>query len=140
MGGLQTRVDRMAVLGTWVDKDLTLQPQLDRVRSKLVSKARELVSSMGNLGLGLPVVTSQFTMRAQASAMFGAEVLASYNAGWREAAKRLNEVHYEAAKQMLGLPKGFSIGSCGHVKVFSETRFLTRLGAQLAQRIILARA
>ena len=139
-GGNPIIVDKIAVLGTWLDQGLALQPQLDQVRSRLVAQSNELVSTMGDLGFGLPMVVSQFSSRVEASAMHGAEILASYSGGWREAAKRLNEIHYQVAKQMLGLPHGFSLGTGGHVKAFSETRFTTRLGARLAQRIILARA
>ena len=41
---------------------------------------------------------------------------------------------------MLGLPAGVSLGSGGYVRAFAETRFLTRLGSEIAIRIVLARA
>ncbi len=61
--------------------------------------------------------------------------------GGKLAAKRLNEVNYQVAKLMLGLAPSYSLGVGGkRVRVLAETRFLTRLGTDLAQRIIVAGA
>ena len=53
--------------------------------------------------------------------------------------KRLNDTHYAMAKTLLGLPPTQSLGIGGYVRAFSETRFLTRLGAELTQRVVMAR-
>ena len=44
------------------------------------------------------------------------------------------------SQSILGLPAEESLGDGGWVRAFSETRFLTRLGNELAQRILLAGA
>ena len=139
-GGHPVLVDKVPVLGVWMDQSLSLQPQLDQVRNRLITKSKELVSSLADLGFGLPTIVGQFSSRVEASALHGAEILASYGGGWRCVAQRLNEANYQVAKLLLGLPQGASLGAGGQVRIFSETRFLTRMGSKFVQRTILARA
>ena len=132
--------DKMLVLGVWLDDRLQLHEQLDVVCGKLLEGTKSLVRRLNDLGFGVPFQVYQFGLRVCPSAFYGAEVLASFGPGWRKAAKRLNDTHYAIAKVLLGLPAGESLGEGGYVRAFSETRFLTRLGGELAQRIVLARA
>ena len=127
------------MLGVWLDSRLALTDQMDMVCSKLMDGTRSLVRSMNDLGFGLPFQRVQLKQRVWASALHGAEVLASFGPGWKQAVKRLNDIHYAMAKIILGLPANESLGAGGHVRAFSETRFLTRLGGELAQRVVLAR-
>ena len=132
-------VEKMLVLGVWLDRYLTLEAQVDQVCGRLLDGAAALVRKMNDLGFGIPFQVQQFTSRVQSSAFHGAEVLASYGRGWPQVVRRLNDVHYWIAKLVLGIPRSQSLGARVYVRAFSETRFLTRLGAELAKRVVLAR-
>ena len=132
-------VDSIDILGAVVDRGLTLMPLLDRVCAQTLSKSHELAATLTDYGFGLPFQAAQFESRVEGSALHAAELLASCSIGWRQAASRLNDVQYKAAKDLLGIP-GVSLGEGGHVKIFAETRFLTRMGARLVIRIVAARA
>ena len=131
--------NKMQLLGVWIDSRLTLQDQLDMVCAKLLNGSKSLVRAMNDLGFGMPFQVFQLKQRVWASAFHGAEVLASYGPGWKHVVKRLNDTHYAMAKTLLGLPPTQSLGIGGYVRAFSETRFLTRLGAELTQRVVMAR-
>ena len=138
-GKTPTQVSRLDVLGGWLDSALSLDGQLAQVCAKVEACTRELVSGMSDFGFGPPYQVGQFTSRVEGKAFYGAELLASFKPSWQVAVRRLNDVHYNAAKLLLGIPVDVSLGPGGHVRLFAETRFLTRLGARLAQRIIMAR-
>ena len=123
-------VDKVLLAGVWVDMELTFRVALDVICGRIVKQAEALTSTLEDRGFGLPFVASQFWRRVEPSALFGAEALANYSGGWRVAVKRLNEVHYAAAKLMLGL-RGVSLGEGGHVRALLGSRFLTRLGARV---------
>ena len=106
-------VTQMDVLGTVIDEDLSLQCLLDRTCAKLIKGAQELSTQMNDIGLGIPFQSAQFSIRVESSALHGAELLASYGGGWRHAAQKLNDAMYVAAKALLGLQKGTSLGSGG---------------------------
>ena len=128
------------VLGVTIDNGLTLQPLLDKILAKLVNGARELATNVTAAGFGLPYVCAQFPSRVENAALYGCELLASYAAGWSGVARALNDAQYRAAKCLLGMSPGLSLGAKGHVRVLCETRFFTRLSSKVALRIILARA
>ena len=86
----------------------------------------------------MPFQAAQIASRVETKALYGCEVLASFWGGHAAAFRSLNDANYAMAKKLLGVPSHVSLGS--HVKVFSETRVLTRTGAKAAQRIIMLRA
>jgi len=133
-------VESMTVLGPVLDRELSLQPLLDKVCAMLASGARALASTLNDFGFGLPYQCWQYAVRIETKALHGAELLASFGPGWSAVVSRLNRAQYEAAKCMLGFPVGFSLSDGGMVRVLAETRFLTRVASRLAQRIVLARA
>ena len=84
-------VDKLLILGFWVDRELMLQDHLDQVCGRLWDGTRDLVRKMNDLGFGLPFQVFQFGLRVRASAFHGVEVLASYGLGWKSAPRRLND-------------------------------------------------
>jgi hypothetical protein len=109
--------EKLLALGVWLDSRLALTDQMDMVCSKLTDGTRSLVRSMNDLGFGLPFQGVQLKQRVWASALHGAEVLASFGPGWTQAVKRLNDIHYAMAKLILGLrptSHQVQVGTCGH--------------------------
>jgi hypothetical protein len=140
VGDVEVAVEgEVQVGGIFLDGELTFEKQLKRSCSRVVKQSECLMSALDDAGFGLPFVSDLFWARVEPSALYGAEVLASFGGGWRTAARRLNDAHYRAAKSLLGL-RGVSLGDGGHVRALHESRFLTRLGSRVAQRIIMARA
>ena len=125
--------------GVWIDTTLSMQPHLEMIIGRIGAQSESLTSAVDEAGFGLPMLESQFQSRVEPSAMFGAEVLASFSADWKTADRRLNDAHYRAAKMMLGL-RGVSSGDGGHVRALLESGFLTRLGSRMLQRALVARA
>ena len=128
---------QLTALGISLDAALSFDSLLSQACAVLLTKARELWATMSDYGFGLPFQIYRLGNRVESAALFGCELLASYAGGWPQVVRRINDAHYNAAKFLLGLPAGVSLGAGGHVKVFPETRFLTRLAGRVAERIVM---
>ena len=131
----------LTCLGVPLDEDLSLRQLLDRVCARLRQGARQLATSLADRGFGLPMQAGQLPSRVEASALYGAELLASCAAGWATVVARCNAAYYDVAKLLLAGPASqLSLGPGGHVRAFLEARLLTRIGTKLTRRVITARA
>jgi len=136
-----TATTLLDILGIPVDAGLSLRPLLDSVCGKLYAGTRRLVAGMADCGFGVPVQVMQFPARVESAALYGAELLASHEAGWGAVQQRLNRAYYEVAKMIVaGAVQPWSLGKGGQSRVFLEARLATRLGTKLARRILSARA
>ena len=124
-----------------MDAGLSLRPLLDSVCGKLYAGTRRLVAGMADCGFGVPLQIMQFPARVESAALYGAELLASHEAGWGAVQQRLNRAYYKVAKMLVaGAVQPWSLGKGGQTRVFLEARLSTRLGTKLARRILSARA
>ena len=133
IGGVGVRaVSQLEVLGIPVDEELSLDPLLTRTCAILRDGARRLTAALSDKGFGLPMIVGQVPGRVESAALYGTELLASHARGWAAVAAQLNRAYYDAAKALLGLPPGTSFGDGGYLRVFLETRLLTRVAAKVA--------
>ena len=93
-----------------------MKAQLDKALSQISSKAQQLTATMNDSCLGLPYQAAQFETRVASSGLYGIEILASFVSGWRVVCARLDDAHYRAAKMLLGLHGGVSLGDGGRVR------------------------
>ena len=128
----------IVVLGVCLHETLEFGAQLGKSRAAMDKASTSLFGGLVGLGFGMPFQAAQIASRVEAKALYGCEVLSSFGGGHAAAFRSLNDANYAMAKKLLGVPSHVSLGS--HVKVFSETRVLTRTGAKAAQRIIMLRA
>ena len=107
--------------------------------AKLLDQTRLLTNQVRQLGLGSAVMIAEIHSRIFPSALFGIEVVASYNLGWKAVQAKLNHTHYLLAKEIVGVPF-LQLGRDGHARLFQELGIKMRLGPRVAVRIALCRA
>ena len=71
----------LAVGGIIFDAELMFERQLARSCGLVIKKSECLASALEDAGFGLPFVSDAFWARVEPSALYGAEVLASFGGG-----------------------------------------------------------
>jgi hypothetical protein len=82
-------VPQLTILGTVLDKELTLRQQKQAVVNTLRRSGEALAATMADLGFGLPVACAQYQSRVMGKALAGVEVLASAPEGFLAVMKTL---------------------------------------------------
>ena len=140
LDGEQIRpVQQLEVLGTSLDKSLSLEAGLSALGQRLHDAGHHLGRALEAQGLGIAWHAEQFPIRAESAALFGCELLAACVEGWPVVARRLNQMHYRALKALLGIAN-LSLGDGGYSLMLTWLGYQWRLSAKVGLRIVTALA
>ena len=128
-------VNQLDILGTPLEADLSLHSLLSTLGSRLKDAAVDLGKSLDTQGLGISWHAEQFPLWAESAALFGCELLAAGAEGWPLISRKLNQMHYQAIKAVLGL-SSLSLGEGGYALVLLWLGYSWRLSAKIAMRIV----
>ena len=132
-------VSALPILGALIDAELTLQPLIDQAVGRLVSESLAFITTLRDLGLGIPHQVTALPARIEASALFNIELCASASMGWPAVTKKLNTAQYLVLKHVLEA-EGVSFGPGGRHRLMIALGVPYRLSTKVAIRIVCTRA
>ena len=131
-------VSSLNILGARIDADLSLEDLVNHGVARYISESAALITTMTDLGLGIPHQVAQLNIRVKAAAFFNIELAASATMGWPQLARKLNAAQYTVLKRLLGAD-AVSFGPGGHHRVMMALGVSFRLSIQVAVQIAIAR-